>query len=77
MPSCLIRCSLSLVLTGVLLAACSSATPPPAPDATAPVARVPTVIDPQLQALDKAKAVQKQVDDQARQTRDAIERAGG
>lgn len=66
--------SLSLAL--VLLNGCSPQSPPEA-GANAPRTPAATVIDPQLQALDKAKAAQKQVDEQAKATREAIERAGG
>jgi hypothetical protein len=48
------------------LAACSESKPPPK-----------TVFDPQLQALEKARAVQGQVDDSARREREAIEKSTG
>lgn len=54
---------LALATALVALSACSGsdkpAAPPPPPPPTAPTA---TVIDPQLQALQRAKAVQDQVD---------------
>ena len=61
-----------------VLAGCgpSAETPPPAADAPPPV-RTPTVLDPQLQALERAKAVQAQIDAQAEAQRQAIKDAGG
>jgi hypothetical protein len=54
---------LALVTALVALSACSGGdkptAPPPPPPPAAPTA---TVIDPQLQALQRAKAVQDQVD---------------
>lgn len=67
---------LSLPFTLALLGGCSPQ-PPPEVGTNAPRTPPATVIDPQLQALDKARAAQKQVDDQAKATREAIERAGG
>jgi hypothetical protein len=62
----------------IALAACAPAPEgAAAPAATEPPPRPATVLDPQLQALDKAKAVEQQVEDQAQAQREAIERAGG
>ena len=60
------------------LAGCGPAaeTAPPAADAPPPP-RAPTVLDPQLQALERAKAVQAQIDAQAEAQRKAIKDAGG
>jgi hypothetical protein len=58
------------------LAACSSP-PPPAADEPGPARPASTVLDPQLQALDKARAAQKQIDDAAEARRKAIDDAGG
>jgi|GEM_PF-5412136 hypothetical protein len=58
-----------------LLAACSGSEPAPPPKA-ATESRAPTVLDPQLQALDKAKAVQATVDEQAEKTKKAIDADG-
>ena len=72
-----------LLLTGALaLTACSSgasndkaaADKPAAQAASAPQK---TVIDPQLKALQKAKDVQKTVDDQKQTTDKAIDDQGG
>jgi len=58
----------SVVLLGVLgLAACAPA-PPPASEAGASPPRHPAVIDPQLQALDKARGVESQVLDASRRS---------
>ena len=59
-----------------LLVACSSkpADPPITPT---PAARQPTVIDPQLKALDDAKKVQATLDEADRKRRKEIEDAGG
>ncbi len=69
---------LALATTVVALSACSgsdkSAAPPPPPPATAPTA---TVIDPQLQALQRAKAVQGQVDAQKAATDAKLREAEG
>ncbi|MCU0755807.1 MAG: hypothetical protein MUE46_11900 [Xanthomonadales bacterium] len=50
-----------LIVSTLLLAACSRETPPPAPAPPAPAAAVP-VLQPQLQALDRAREVQGAVD---------------
>lgn len=65
------------LLLGLLagIAACSRETP--AERAQQPSPKPPAVLDPQLQALDKARDVQKQVDEGARAQREAIDRAGG
>lgn len=57
--------ALSLVAT-MLLSACAPAPEPPAAEPE----RRPTVIDPQLQALDKAKGVESQVLDASRRSID-------
>lgn len=51
--------------------------PPAAEVDTSAPARTPTVLDPQLQALERAKAVQAQIDAQAEAQRQAIKDAGG
>jgi hypothetical protein len=56
------------------LAACAPE-PPPASEAEAAPPRQPTVIDPQLQALDKAKGVESQVLDASRRSIDAADAA--
>lgn len=63
-------CAASLAL---LLAACMPGPPPPQPEpepTTTPPARQSTVIDTQLQALDRAKGVEAQVLDQAKRAGD-------
>lgn len=59
-----------------LLVACSSKPADPATAAGA-VVRQPTVIDPQLKALDDAKKVQATLDEADRKRRKEIEDAGG
>ncbi|WP_395790549.1 hypothetical protein [Aquimonas sp.] len=66
--------------SSVVLAGCGRAAetaPPGAEVDTPPPARTPTVLDPQLQALERAKAVQAQIDAQAEAQRQAIKDAGG
>ncbi len=70
-----------LVVLIVLVASMAACSGRPADDdakaaATAPSAvRQKTVLDDQLKALDKAKAVQQTVDDAAKTQRDAIDAA--
>lgn len=60
----------------VMLAACSSK--PADPVATpAPTTRQPTVIDPQLKALEDAKAVQATLDEAERKRRKDLDDSGG
>ncbi len=67
---------LFLIAVTALLAACSPK--PAAPVVTTPpVTRQPTVIDPQLKALDDAKKVQATLLEADRKNRKAIEDAGG
>lgn len=56
------------------LAACAPE-PPPAGEAEAAPPRQPTVIDPQLQALDKAKGVESQVLEASRRSIDEADAA--
>lgn len=65
---------LALVLSLCALAACSGGQPPPAPPPAQPAA---TVIDPQLKALERAKAVQQQVDAQKAATDAKLREAEG
>jgi hypothetical protein len=58
----------------LLLAACSSAEPPPAAQAPEPE-RAPSVFDPLVGTIDRAKGVQSTVDDQAAEQRRRIEAA--
>ena len=53
---------LALATALVALSACSGSDKPAAPPPPPPAAPTATVIDPQLQALQRAKAVQDQVD---------------
>jgi hypothetical protein len=75
------RALLPLAAT-LALAACSSGAPnddaaaKPAAQAVAATPRK-TVIDPQLKAIQKAKAVQKTVDDQKKATEKAVDDQGG
>ena len=61
------------------LGACSKAPPPPPPTAAAQPAQPPdkTVFDTQLKALQKAKDVQKTVDQQQAAQDKALKDAGG
>ncbi|MEO7916201.1 MAG: hypothetical protein ABIR16_01040 [Dokdonella sp.] len=68
------RMMFSIVVT-TMLAACSSK--PADPVVATPATRQPTVIDPQLKALDDAKKVQATLDEADRKRRKAIEDAGG
>lgn len=63
-------------MAAILMVACS---PKPAdpPVAATPVTRQPTVIDPQLKALDDAKKVQATIDEADRKRRKELEDAGG
>jgi len=55
--------TLSIFVLAVLSVSCSRGTPPPAPAAQPkPAERQKTVIDAQLKALDKEKAVQSTLD---------------
>jgi hypothetical protein len=53
-----------MVLTVMFTAACSSPSPPP-PEKT--------VFDPLTQQMERARAVQKTVDEQAQKTREALD----
>lgn len=64
-------------LLGLLLGACGSGDKPAATAAETPPPPQKTVIDTQLKALDKAKAVQGVVDDQKDKTDQALQDAGG
>lgn len=69
------QCSL---LVAAVLVCCAGCKPPPEPvSAPDPGARTPTVIDDQLQALEKARAVQATLDKQAADTEKAIKESGG
>lgn len=81
---------LVLILISIMVfeTGCSSSPPPPAANqvdiapATAPVAPAAvapqkTVLDDQLKALDKARAVQQQLEEEKAKTDKAIEDGGG
>ena len=59
---------------GLLLAACGSAERPPAAEPPEPE-RAPSVFDPLVGTIDRAKGVQGTVDDQAAEQRRRIEAA--
>jgi len=66
------------ILLGLLLGACGGGDKPAATQAAAPPPPAQkTVIDAQLKALDKAKAVQGVVDDQKAKADEALKDAGG
>lgn len=67
---------LALTTALVALSACSGSDKPAAPPPP-PAAPTPTVIDPQLQALQRAKAVQGQVDAQKAATDAKLREAEG
>lgn len=70
--------TLSIFVLAVLSVSCSRGTPPPAPAAQPkPAERQKTVIDAQLKALDKAKAVQGTMDQQKKDMDKKLEDAGG
>jgi hypothetical protein len=70
--------TLSIFVLAVLSVSCSRGTPPPAPAAQPkPAERQKTVIDAQLKALDKAKAVQGTLDQQKKDMDKKLEDAGG
>jgi hypothetical protein len=56
------------------LAACGSSAPPPAEEAAQPE-RAPTVFDPLVETIDRAKGVQATVDEQAAEQRRRLEEA--
>ena len=75
---------LALLAALLALAACSGSKPEAASDAAKPTAAAApakpaqkTVFDDQLKAIQKAKDVQKTVDDAAKATDKAIDDAGG
>ncbi|MBX3691059.1 hypothetical protein [Dokdonella sp.] len=62
------------IIITALLVACAKEAPPPEPVARE---RQPTVFDEQLKALDKAKAVQQELDEAVRKRDAAAEEQGG
>jgi hypothetical protein len=61
----------ALSLAASLLQGCSSGQPPAAPPPAAPPAK--TVFDPLTQQLDRARDVQKTIDQSAEKTRTAVD----
>jgi hypothetical protein len=61
----------ALSLAASLLQGCSSGQPPAAPPLAAPPAK--TVFDPLTQQLDRARDVQKTIDQSAEKTRTAVD----
>lgn len=71
----MVRQRLAFTVTVIaLLAGCTSEAPPPAPE---PPERKPTVFDDQLEALDKAKALQQELDEAARKRDEAAREQEG
>lgn len=69
---------LSILVLAALSVSCSRSEPPPAPAAQPKQAeRQKTVIDEQLKAIDKAKAVQGTVDQQKKDMDKKLDDAGG
>lgn len=66
--------TISTLVLCVLSVSCSHSAPPPA---AAPAQRQKTVIDTQLEAIDKAKAVQDTVDQQKKAMDKKLDEAGG
>ncbi|MBS0584135.1 MAG: hypothetical protein JSS42_13640 [Proteobacteria bacterium] len=72
--------TLPILALAAISVSCSRSVPPPAPVAAQPAKpaeRQKTVIDAQLKALDKAKAVQDTVDQQKKDMDKKLEDAGG
>lgn len=73
----------ALILAGLgMLTACTGSDQPAAADATAPAAAAPaarqkTVFDDQLKALEKAKGVEKQLQDEKARRDQELDAAGG
>lgn len=65
------------LLSMSVLSACGSDAPPPPPPPPPPAAPAPTVLDDQLKAIDKAKAVEQQLMDEKAKQDKALEDAGG
>ena len=65
----------ALVIVAATLGACSS--PPPPPAAAPPPPPQKTVFDSQIQAIDKAKGVEQQVQDAKAAQDKKLEDAGG
>ena len=59
----------------LLLSACSADKPPPPPPPPAPIAPQATVLDDQLQSIDRARAVEQTLQEGAERTDAAIEDA--
>lgn len=69
---------LPLLVLATLSVSCSNSPPPQAAAAqAAPAEKQKTVIDAQLKAIDKAKAVQDTVDQQKKDMDKKLEEAGG
>lgn len=68
--------SLAICAVACMLAACSSGGKDAPPPEAAPAPR-PTVVDAQLKALEKAKAVEQQLEAEKQRTDQAIEDQGG
>jgi hypothetical protein len=69
--------SAAAIVTALLLGACSGGGDSSDTSAVAPPARTPTVIDDQLKALEKAKAVQATLDAAEAERRRKLDEAGG
>ncbi len=71
--------SAATVVAGLLIGGCAggSGAPAPAAEQAVPEPRNPTVFDEQLEALDKARAVQATLDKADADRRKALDDAGG
>jgi hypothetical protein len=67
----------SLLFGLLLLAACNHKAAEPEQAATPPPAKQKTVLDDQLKALEKAKGVEKQLQDEKEKADKALEDQGG
>ena len=69
--------SCGCMIIGLLLAGCDIGEQPKVPEVTEPVPAQETFLDPQLEALEKAKGVEGMLQDSADQRRELLEKEGG
>ncbi len=69
--------SAATVVAGLLIGGCAGGSGAPAAEQAVPEPRKPTVFDEQLEALDKARAVQATLDKADADRRKALDDAGG
>jgi hypothetical protein len=66
-----------LILIALLLVGCDIGEQPKVPEVTEPVPAEETFLDPQLEALEKARGVEGMLQDSADQRRELLEKEGG